>query len=199
MTAGASASAPRFFARPETFRKWLAANHERSDELWVGFRKRASGRASVTWDEAVEEALCFGWIDGIRKSVDDESYAIRFTPRKRGSTWSAANVRRVERLTREGRMQPAGVAAYETRTEERTGVYSYERAHAKLDAASVRALRANRAAWDYWRSRPPGYRRTATWWVVSAKREETRQRRLAQLIDDSAKGRPIAPLARAAR
>jgi uncharacterized protein YdeI (YjbR/CyaY-like superfamily) len=196
MTAGSSASAPRFFATPQAFRTWLAKHHARSAELWVGFHRRSTGRSSITWDEAVEEALCVGWIDGIRKSVDGESYAIRFTPRRPGSTWSAVNVRRVEELAREGRMQPAGLAAFEARSPERTGVYSYERAHAKLDAASERAFRANRSAWTFWQSRPPGYRRTATWWVISAKREETRQKRLATLIDDSAHGRLIAQLAR---
>jgi uncharacterized protein YdeI (YjbR/CyaY-like superfamily) len=199
MTAGSSATSPRFFAAPASFRSWLTANHAGRAELWVGFRRRASGRPSITWDEAVEEALCFGWIDGIRKSVDDESYAIRFTPRRRGSTWSAVNVRRVEELTRAGRMEPAGLAAFEARRDDRTGVYSYERAHARLDADAERAFRVNRRAWAYWRSRPPWYRRTATWWVVSAKREETRQRRLATLIADSAAGRPIAPLTRAGK
>jgi uncharacterized protein YdeI (YjbR/CyaY-like superfamily) len=196
MTAGSSADTPRFFSTPQAFRAWLAKHHVHSAELWVGFHKRSTGRPSITWDEAVEEALCVGWIDGIRKSVDVDSYAIRFTPRKAGSTWSAVNVRRVEELTRAGRMRPAGLAAFEARTAERTGVYAYERAHAKLDAASERAFRANRAAWEFWQSRPPGYRRTATWWVVSAKREETRHRRLATLIDDSAHGRLIAQLAR---
>ena len=196
MTAGTSAETPRFFSTPQAFRTWLAKNHERRTELWVGFRKRSTGRASITWDEAVEEALCVGWIDGIRKPVDEDSYAIRFTPRKAGSTWSAVNVRRVGELVRAGRMQPAGLKAFEKRTAERTGVYSYERAHAKLNPAAERAFRANRAAWEFWESRPPWYRRTATWWVVSAKREETRQRRLATLIDDSAHGRLIAQLAR---
>jgi uncharacterized protein YdeI (YjbR/CyaY-like superfamily) len=199
MTAGSSAAAPRFFAAPAGFRRWLAANHGRRDELWVGFHRRASGRAGITWDEAVGEALCFGWIDGVRRSVDEASYAIRFTPRRRRSTWSAVNVDRVEALIREGRMQPAGLEAYERRTAARAGVYSYERARAKLDPASERAFRANRRAWEYWQARPPGYRRTATWWVVSAKRKETRRRRLATLIEDCANGRPIAPLARAPR
>jgi uncharacterized protein YdeI (YjbR/CyaY-like superfamily) len=187
----------RYFATPTELREWFDANHATADELWLGCYRKATGRPSIAWSDAVDEALCVGWIDGIRKSVDGDSYAIRFTPRKAGSTWSAVNVRRVEELTREGRMQPAGLAAFEARTPERTGVYSYERASAALDAASERAFRSNRAAWEFWQSRPPGYRRTATWWVISAKREETRQRRLATLIDDSAHGRLIAQLARA--
>jgi uncharacterized protein YdeI (YjbR/CyaY-like superfamily) len=197
MTAGSSAQTPRYFTTPQAFRAWLAKHHDRRTELWVGFRRRSTARASITWDEAVEEALCVGWIDGIRKSVDEDSYAIRFTPRKAGSTWSAVNVRRVDELVRAGRMQPPGLKAFEACAPERTGVYAYERARATLDPASERAFRANRAAWEFWQSRPPGYRRTATWWVVSAKREETRQRRLATLIDDSAHGRTLAQLTRA--
>jgi uncharacterized protein YdeI (YjbR/CyaY-like superfamily) len=199
MTAGSSAATPRFFATPDGLREWLAKHHERRTELWVGFHRRATGRASITWDEAVEEALCVGWIDGIRKSVDDDSYAIRFTPRKKASTWSAVNVRRVEQLVSEGRMQPAGLAAFEARTPERTGIYSHERASVQLDPEYERELRATPAAWEFWQSRPPGYRRTATWWVMSAKREETRRRRLAALVGDSAHGRTIALLTRSPR
>jgi uncharacterized protein YdeI (YjbR/CyaY-like superfamily) len=199
MTAGSSAATPRFFATPDAFREWLVKHHERRTELWVGFHRRATGRASITWDEAVEEALCVGWIDGIRKSVDDESYAIRFTPRKKASSWSAVNVRRVEQLLREGRMRPAGLAAFEARTAERTGIYSHEQARVRLDPEYERELRATPAAWEFWQSRPPGYRRTATWWVMSAKREETRRRRLATLVDDSANGRTIALLTRSPR
>jgi uncharacterized protein YdeI (YjbR/CyaY-like superfamily) len=196
MTAGSSAATPRCFATPQAFRAWLAKHHEQRTELWVGFRRRATGRATITWDEAVEEALCVGWIDGIRKSVDADSYAIRFTPRKKGSTWSAVNVRRVEELARAGCMRPAGLAAFEARTAERTAVYAYERANAQLAPEYERELRAVPEAWAFWQSKPPGYRRTATWWVMSAKREETRRRRLATLIDDCANGRVIGPLTR---
>jgi len=188
-----------FFATPEAFRAWLGEHHAQKAELWVGFHRRATGRASITWDEAVEEALCVGWIDGIRKSVDADSYAIRFTPRKKGSTWSAVNVRRVDELTRAGRMRPAGLAAFEARTPERTSVYSYERANAELGAEYEQELRAVQDAWEFWQSRPSWYRRTATWWVISAKREETRRRRLATLVDDCANGRTLAQLTRSPR
>jgi uncharacterized protein YdeI (YjbR/CyaY-like superfamily) len=190
---------PSFFARPEDFRAWLDAHHETAQELWVGLHKKGSGRPSITWPEAVDEALCFGWIDGIRKSVDDDAYAIRFTPRKRTSTWSAVNVERVAELRSEGRMRPAGVAAFEARKEAKTGVYSYEQRHAaKLDPAAERELRANETAWAFFEAQPPSYRRTAVWWVVSAKKEETRRRRLATLVEHSAQGERIPQLRRPA-
>jgi uncharacterized protein YdeI (YjbR/CyaY-like superfamily) len=183
---------PRFFATSDEFRAWLEEHHADEREVYVGFYKKATGRPSLTWTEAVREALCFGWIDGVRRSIDAESYANRFTPRKPRSNWSAVNVRHVEELLAEGRMHPAGLAAYEARAPARTGVYSYERRHeAKLDEAQEAELRANRAAWDFFRAQPPGYRQTAIFWVVSAKREDTRARRLATLIDDSAHGRRI--------
>ena len=185
-----------FFPRPEDLRTWLAEHHDSARELWAGFHKKGSGRPSVTWPESVDEALCFGWIDGVRKRLDETSYAIRFTPRKPGSTWSAVNVRRVEALTAEGRMRPAGVAAYEARHPERTGVYTYERDRAALDGESERRFRAEPAAWAFFSAQPPGYRRTAIGWVVSAKREETRRRRLDRLVADSAAGRRLGLLAR---
>jgi uncharacterized protein YdeI (YjbR/CyaY-like superfamily) len=190
---------PSFFARPEDFRAWLDAHHETAQELWVGLHKKGSGRPSITWPEAVDEALCFGWIDGIRKSVDDDAYAIRFTPRKRTSTWSAVNVERVAELASESRMRPAGLAAFEARREAKTGVYSYEQRHAaKLDPAAERELRANEAAWAFFEAQPPSYRRTAVWWVVSAMKEETRRRRLATLVEHSAQGERIPQLRRPA-
>jgi uncharacterized protein YdeI (YjbR/CyaY-like superfamily) len=165
--------------------------------VWVGLHKKGSGRPSITWPEAVDEALCFGWIDGIRKSVDDDAYAVRFTPRKRTSTWSAVNVKRVAELASEGRMRPAGLAAFEAREEAKTGVYSYEQRHAaKLDPAAERELRANETAWAFFEAQPPSYRRTAVWWVVSGKKEETRRRRLATLIEHSAQGGRIPQLRR---
>jgi uncharacterized protein YdeI (YjbR/CyaY-like superfamily) len=185
-----------FFPRPEDLRAWLAEHHDSVRELWVGFHKKGSGRPSVTWPESVDEALSFGWIDGVRKRLDETSYAIRFTPRKPGSNWSAVNVRRVEALTADGRMRPAGVAAYEARTPERTGVYTYERDEAALDGESERRFRAEPAAWAFFGAQPPGYRRTAIGWVVSAKREETRRRRLDRLVADSAAGRRLGLLAR---
>jgi uncharacterized protein YdeI (YjbR/CyaY-like superfamily) len=149
----------------------------------------------MNWTEAVREALCFGWIDGIRRSLDDESYTNRFTPRRPRSNWSAVNIRHVEELIAEGRMTPAGLAAYEAREPERSGVYSYERRHeARLDEAQEAQFRANRAAWEFFGAQPPGYRQMAFYWVLSAKREETRERRLATLIEDSAAGRRLAQL-----
>jgi len=185
---------PRFFATPAAFRAWLEANHETAGELLVGFHKRASGKPSMTWPESIDEALCFGWIDGIRRSLGETSYTIRFTPRRERSRWSDVNVRRAKELLRLGLMWPAGRRAFEKRDETDTA-YSYEqRQAAELDAESERAFRANAAAWAYFQSRPPWYRRTATHWVTSAKREETRRSRLATLIDDSAHERLIKPL-----
>ena len=167
------------------------------DELWVGFHKRASGKPSITWPESVDEALCYGWIDGLRKSIDGQSYMIRFTPRRKGSAWSAVNVRRVKELIRARRMRAAGTKAYRARTTDNTGIYSFEqRKHLKLPAAYLREFKANPAAWRMFQSRPPWYQRTAIFWVVSAKQEETRRRRLGILIDDSAHGRPIGLLTR---
>jgi uncharacterized protein YdeI (YjbR/CyaY-like superfamily) len=186
---------PRFFAGTEEFRTWLEDNHETATELLVGFHKKGSGRPSITWPESVEQALCFGWIDGVRRSLGDDSYTIRFTPRRPSSTWSRTNLEKVEELKRRGLMRPAGLRAYEERREAKTGVYSYEqREAAALPAEYEDRLRANAAAWEFWTSRPPSYRKAAVWWVVSAKREETRERRLARLIDDSREGRTVPPL-----
>ena len=186
-----------FFATPSEFRAWLEQHHDDERELWVGFYKKGSGKPSITWPEAVDEALCFGWIDGIRKSIDDESYTNRFTPRKQRSNWSAINIERAKELIALGRMRPAGLKAFEARTDEKSAVYSYEQRHAaKLDRAQERQLRANAKAWEFFQSRPPSYRKAAVYWVVSAKKEETRARRLAQLIDDSAAGRTVPPLTR---
>ena len=188
---------PRFFATPKTFRAWLETDHEKKRELSVGFYKKGSGKQSLTWVESVEQALCFGWIDGVRKSIDGVSYTIRFSPRKPRSTWSAVNAARVEELRSQGLMRPAGLRAFEQRREDKTGTYAYEqRKNAKLDGAAERLFRANKKAWQFYQDQAPWYRRTAAWWVVSAKKEETRQRRLATLIEDSAQGRTIAPLAR---
>jgi uncharacterized protein YdeI (YjbR/CyaY-like superfamily) len=186
---------PRFFATADHFRAWLEKHHASAAELVVGFHKKHTGRASMTWTESVREALCYGWIDGVRRSLGDDSYTIRFTPRKPGSNWSLINVRHVEELIREGRMAPAGLAAFEARRPERTGVYSFERRHsARLEPAQEKQFRANSGAWEFFESQPPSYRKTAVHWIVSAKREETRSRRLAQLIEDSAAGRRLALL-----
>jgi uncharacterized protein YdeI (YjbR/CyaY-like superfamily) len=187
---------PTFFETPGEFRKWLEEHHSRETELWVGFRKRASKLPSITWPESVEEALCFGWIDGVRKTIDESSYVIRFTPRKPGSTWSAVNIAKVAELQRAGRMRPAGEAAFGRRTEAKSGTYSYEqRQKPEFTPEQQRRFRANRGAWEFFRSQAPWYRRTATWWVISAKRAETQQKRLATLIADSAAGRRIKQLA----
>jgi uncharacterized protein YdeI (YjbR/CyaY-like superfamily) len=185
---------PRFFASPESWRAWLEQHHATDMEVVVGFRRKASRRPSMTWPEAVDQALCFGWIDGIRRRIDDESYSNRFTPRRRGSNWSAVNVKRVGELFRLGLMRPAGLAAFEARQDARTGQYSYERASRDLDALFEARLRGDPAAWRYWQAQAPSYRRVASHWVMSAKQAATRERRLAALIQDSAAGRPIKPL-----
>jgi uncharacterized protein YdeI (YjbR/CyaY-like superfamily) len=183
---------PTFFATPAKFRAWLEAHHDKAPELWVGLYKRSSGRPSITWPEAVDEALCFGWIDGVRKGIDDVSYMNRYTPRRARSTWSTVNVNRVKELKRQGRMHPAGLSAFEKRAPAKSGIYSYEQRHAAaFEAAHLRQFRASKKAWDFFQSRPPGYRQTATWWVVTAKREETRRKRLATLIEDSERGRTL--------
>jgi len=188
---------PRFFATPERFREWLSEHHATQTELLVGYYKRGSGRPSITWPESVDEALCYGWIDGVRRSLSEEAYTIRFTPRRPTSIWSAINVARVEALTELGRMTPAGKRAFAARTPARTGVYSFERAEpAQLSLEQERSLRGNAAAAAFFDAQAPWYRRAALHWVISAKREETRARRLAQLIADSAEQRTIAPLTR---
>jgi uncharacterized protein YdeI (YjbR/CyaY-like superfamily) len=188
---------PLFFARPDDLRVWFGSHHATAGELWVGYFKKGTGKQSISWPESVDEALCVGWIDGVRKRWDDDSYVIRFTPRRRGSVWSRVNIARAEELIASGRMQPAGLAVFHARTEARSGVYSYEqRQAARLEPAQEARFRANPEAWDYFLSRPSSYQRTAIWWVVSAKKEETRERRLATLIDDSANQRTIAPLTR---
>jgi uncharacterized protein YdeI (YjbR/CyaY-like superfamily) len=186
----------RFFETPAAFARWLRRNHRRVSELWVGYYKKGSGRPSLTWPESVREALRFGWIDGLRKSIDGESYRIRFTPRKPRSNWSRVNIGIVKELIAEGRMEPAGLAAWEARSEHRSGVYTYEQEDGDAQAQVERELKRNRAAWAFFQSRPPWYRRASARWVMSAKREETRARRLAVLIADSARGRDIGPLAR---
>ena len=182
---------PKFFKTPSDFREWLAANHAKTKELWVGFYKKGSGKPSITWPESVDEALCFGWIDGLRKNIDEDSYMIRFSPRKPGSIWSAVNIRNAERLIKERRMQPAGLKAYEARKENRSGIYSYEQRSPELVEPYLGKLKRNRKAWAFFQAQPPSYRKTVNWWIVSAKKEETRLKRLEQLIEESAQGRRI--------
>jgi len=188
---------PTFFETPAQFRKWLVANHATAKELVVGFYKKGSGRASMTWPESVDQALCFGWIDGVRRSLGDDAYCIRFTPRKKASNWSKVNVGRVKELTRRKLMTPAGKRAFAERRADRTGIYSFERAEpAALSPDDEKKLRANARASKFFDAQAPSYRKVALHWVVSAKREETRARRLAQLIADSAAGRRLAHLSR---
>jgi uncharacterized protein YdeI (YjbR/CyaY-like superfamily) len=184
-----------FFETPAHFRKWLEANHQKASELWVGFHKKGT-RPSITWPESVREALAFGWIDGVRKSVDETRYKIRFSPRKSSSVWSAINIRIAKELIEEGRMSPAGLKAFGSRKENRSGIYSYENRPQALPPEYERKLRKSAAAWKTLQAQPPGYRKMVTWWVLSAKKEETRQKRLDQLIADSAKGLRIAELRR---
>lgn len=191
---------PTYFAKPSDFRAWLKDHHASVDELWVGFFKRGSGKPSITWPEAVDVALCYGWIDGVRRSVDDDCYAIRFTPRRPGSVWSVRNVDCAEELTRQRLMRAPGKAAFEQRVKGKSSAYSYEqRRSVQLDRSYERQLRNNSGAWRFFHSQPPSYRRAAIWWVMSAKKEETRLRRLATLILDSEHGRTIKPLTRKKR
>jgi uncharacterized protein YdeI (YjbR/CyaY-like superfamily) len=180
-----------FFKSPADFRKWLETHHASTQEQWVGYYKKSSGQPSITWPESVDEALCFGWIDGIRKSVDDVSYTIRFTPRRPSSIWSAVNIKRVEELSKKGLMRLAGLKAFEARKENKSGIYSYEQRSAELPAPYEERLRQNKAAWDFFYAQPDSYRKVAFWWVVSAKKEETRLKRLERLIEESAQGRRL--------
>ncbi|WP_396216351.1 YdeI family protein [Gemmatimonas sp.] len=179
---------PTYFPTPDAFRAWLTQHHASATELIVGFHRVDSGTPSMTWTESVREALCFGWIDGVRRSVDAERYTIRFTPRKRGSNWSAVNVKHVEGLTAAGRMQPAGIRAFEARTPNKTGVYSFEQRSAELPEPYAGLLAANTKAATFFATLPAGYRKQTMWWIVSAKREATREARLATLIACCARG-----------
>jgi uncharacterized protein YdeI (YjbR/CyaY-like superfamily) len=161
---------PTFFATPDEFRAWFEASHDSESELLVGLYKKGTGRPSITWPESVDQALCFGWIDGVRRSVDVDSYSIRFTRRKPRSIWSAVNIKRAKELRDLGLMHPAGLKAFEQRADERSAIYAYEQRHAaELDEAAEQQLRANTAAWGFFQAQPPSYRRTALWWVISAK------------------------------
>jgi uncharacterized protein YdeI (YjbR/CyaY-like superfamily) len=190
VAAGQSANEmkPKFFSTPEELREWLARNHDSTSELLIGFHKQSSGKKSITYAEALDEALCFGWIDGVRKSLNETSYVQRFSPRKARSIWSLINVRHVERLKKAGRMQPAGLAAYERRDPKRTGVYSFENRPRQLSAAYEKRFRQNKNAWKFFEEQPPGYKRLVIFRIMSAKKEETQIRRLEQLIAISAKG-----------
>ena len=197
---GGLRGAPLFFDAAADWRRWLEKHHATAAELLVGFHRKTLGRATLTYSQALDEALCFGWIDGVRRSLDSGRWLIRFTPRKAKSTWSLVNVRRATTLKKEGRMAPPGLKAFERRDRARSGRYSFEQRTApKLDRASAQAFRAKPGAWEFFRAQPQGYRKTATFWVVSAKKAETRARRLAQLVADSERGRRIGLLTPPAR
>ena len=179
---------PRFFSTPDKFREWLERNHDSTSELLLGFHKKSSGKKSITYAEALDEALCYGWIDGVRKNLNETSYTIRFTPRKARSIWSLVNVKHVERLTREGRMRPAGIEAYGRRDPKRTGIYAFENRPREFSPEFEKAFRKNKIAWTFFQEQPPGYKRVIVFWVMEAKKEETRMRRFKQLVELCEKG-----------
>jgi uncharacterized protein YdeI (YjbR/CyaY-like superfamily) len=182
---------PKFFSSPAKFRQWLEQNHDRASELLIGFHKKSSGKKSITYAEALDEALCFGWIDGVRRSLNETSYVQRFTPRKPRSIWSLINVRHVERLQKAGRMHTAGLEAYARRDPKRTGIYSFENEPHKLAPAYEKKFRQNKSAWKFFEEQAPYYKRLMIFRIMSGKKEETRLRRLQQLIETSAQGKRV--------
>jgi len=182
---------PRFFKSPAELRAWFTEHHERVTEFHVGFHKRGSGKPSITWPESVDEALCVGWIDGVRRSIDDTSYMIRFTPRKKRSIWSAVNIKRVEELSKLGLMRPAGLKAFAVREERRSGIYAYEQRPVDVPEPYASRFKKDRAAWKFYQTMPPWYRKTTGWWIISAKKEETRLKRLAALMEHCRAGRKL--------
>ncbi|MDX6612076.1 MAG: hypothetical protein QOD75_1262 [Blastocatellia bacterium] len=180
-----------YFPAPADFRKWLQKHHATRDELWVGYHKKGSGTPSLTWPESVDEALCFGWIDGIRKRVDEDRYTIRFTPRRRGSIWSAVNIKRAGELKAQGLMQAAGLEAFQDRREFKSAIYSYEQRSATLPEPYLSQMKKKKRAWAFFSTQPPGYQKMMSWWVVSAKKEETRLQRLEKLIAHSLEGKRV--------
>jgi len=193
-------SNPTFFKTPAEFRAWLAKNHTSEKELHVGYYKKNSGRPSITYSESVDQALCFGWIDGVRHAIDDVSYTVRFTPRKPRSIWSTINLKKVAALTKQGLMHPAGLKACEARSEDRSEIYSFEKKRKQqLDPAFAKKLKSSKKAYDFFSSQIPSYQRTVIHWIMSAKQEETRVRRLNQLISDSQNGLWVPPMRSAQR
>ena len=182
---------PTFFPTPAALRRWLERHHDSERELWVGLYKKSTGKPSITWPEAVDQLLCFGWIDGVRKSLNEESYVNRATPRRPGSTWSAVNVKRAKELVKLGLMHEAGLAAFRRMDVTKTNRYSFERENVKLDRTLDKKFRANRKAWEFFQSQPPGYRKTILWWVMSGQRDATREKRLGILIENSGMGRRV--------
>lgn len=185
---------PRFFPTQADLRAWFQEHHATCEEQWVGYYKKASGTQSITWPESVDEALCFGWIDGLRKSIDEKRYKIRFTPRRAGSHWSAKNLTRMLELLKAGLVQPAGVQIYEARNLKRVKLAAYEQGDVELPSKCMDSIRANESAWTYFEAAPPSYRKQVSWWVVSAKQEATRERRLNTLIESCASGQVVPPL-----
>ncbi len=179
---------PIFFSKQIEFRRWLQKNHRKEKEIYVGFYKTKSGKKSITWPQSVDEALCFGWIDGARKSIDDKSYYIRFTPRKPGSIWSGINIKKIAELTKLGLMKPSGIDAFKKRQEQKSKIYSYENKMVKLDEAYQRKFMLNKKAWAFFNAQPVSYRKPALNWVMRAKQEATRIKRLNTLIEDSKEG-----------
>ena len=179
---------PKFFTTPAQFRAWLEQNHDQETELLVGFHKKSAGKKSVTYNEALDEALCFGWIDGVRKSLNETSYTIRFTPRKPRSIWSLVNVKHIDRLQKEGRMHAAGLEAHARRDPKRTGIYAFENRPRSLSPAYEKMFRQNKTAWKFFEEYPPSLKRTVIFWVMGAKKEETQLKRLHKLIESSEKG-----------
>ena len=182
---------PKFFRTSAEFRTWLEKNHATATELCVGFYKKDLGMPGITWPESVDQALCFGWIDGIRKRVDGISYQIRFTPRRRGSIWSAINIKRASELVRQKQMRPAGLKAFAARIENKSGIYSYEQRSSELSEPYAKLLKKNKSAWNFFKTQPTSYRKMMSWWIISAKKEQTRMDRLEKLISASAKGKRL--------
>ncbi|RYD71370.1 MAG: bacteriocin-protection protein [Sphingobacteriales bacterium] len=180
---------PHFFKTPAEFREWFDNNHTTETELLVGFYKKATGKSSITWPESVDEALCFGWIDGVRKSMGEESYTIRFTPRKATSIWSAVNIDKMEKLIAEGLVKPEGIAAYEKRKESRSRIYSHEQENTGFSAKAEEKFKSNESAWEFFMKQPPSYRKVIMHWVSSAKQEKTQLSRLEKAIAESAAGK----------
>ncbi len=182
---------PTFFETARAFRAWLARHHSEAAELWVEFHKKGSGKPSLTWPESVDEALCYGWIDGVRKSIDMFSYTIRFTPRKPGSTWSRVNINRIEALIKQGKVQPAGLKAYRARKDDKSAIYSYEQGRVGLEQQYERLLKNNESAWSFFQRQPASYQRVVAWWIKSAKKEETRRKRLEKLVEYASNGQRL--------
>lgn len=180
-----------FFATPEDFREWLAQNHDQQPEQWVGYYKKASKKPSMTWSESVDQALCYGWIDGLRKSIDEESYRIRFTPRRPNSIWSAVNLKKMKELISNGLMKKPGLEIFEKRKPEKAEIYAYERKNAALPEEYIDLFKNNEKAWEFFQKAAPYYQKHITWWVISAKKKETQLKRLHKLIAHSEEGKKV--------